>query len=81
MGKEIYDRKTLLNVHTKETQTWIGKLAIVKLVDDSIIEGVIKEVGYAANINKDDDVVEHLWVNLLIDDKRLSVTKIKFIEI
>lgn len=81
MEEKTYNRDDLLNAHTKETQTWTGKLAKVTLIDGSIIEGVIKEVGYAANKNKNDDIVEHLWVNLLIGDKRVSVTKINFLEI
>lgn len=75
MGKEIYNYEDLLNVHTKETQTWTGRFAEVTYMDGSTIDGVIKEVGYAVNKNKDDGIIEHLWVNLLIGDKRVSVQK------
>lgn len=81
MGKEIYNSENILNVHTKETQTWTGRPAKVIHTDGSIIEGVIKEVGYAVNKNEDDGIVEHLWVNLLIGNKRVPVTKIKILEI
>ncbi len=81
MEWKTYNRDNLLNVQTKETQTWIGQLAKVTLMDGSIIEGAIREVGYAANKNKNDNIVEHLWVYLLIGDKRVSVTKINTLEI
>ncbi|MGX8712553.1 MAG: hypothetical protein ACSW8I_02555 [bacterium] len=81
MGNEFYNYENLLNVHTKETQTWTGRFAKVTHMDGSIIEGVIKEVGYAANRNRDNGIVEHLWVNLLIGDTRVPVTKIKILEI
>ncbi len=80
MENKIYNENQLWDVHTEEAQTWVGKHAVVTHKDGSETKGVIKEVRYAQNTNKSDDVIEHLWVDILIE-KRIPITAMKSLEV
>lgn len=80
MESKIYNESRLWDVRTEEAKTWEGKYAIVTHKDGSTTKGIIKEVRYAANTNESDGVVEHLWVDVLIE-KRIPITSMKSLEI
>jgi hypothetical protein len=80
MESKIYNESSLWNVHSEEAKTWEGKDALVTHKDDSTSNGVIKEVRYAANTKEIDGVVEHPWIDILIE-KRIPITAIKSLEV
>jgi hypothetical protein len=80
MESKIFDETQLWNLHTEETDEWKDRHVVVLLKDGSSITGTIKEVGCAANENKNDGVNEHLWTSIVIE-KRISISKIKSLEI
>lgn len=80
MESKIYNENQLWNVRTEEAKTWEGKHAVVTHNDGSETKGVIKEVRYAANTNKCDGVVEHLWVDILVE-RRIPITAMKSLEV
>jgi len=80
MESKIYNENQLWNVHTEEAKTWEGKHAVVTHKDGSETKGVIKEVQYAQNTNESDGVIEHLWVDILIE-RRIPITAMKSLEV
>lgn len=80
MRKKFYNEYQLWSVHSEEVNEWVGKHAIATLKDGRVIQGVISGLNFASNKNNDCGAVEHLWVELFIED-RISIRNIKSLEI
>jgi len=77
----FYSKNKLWSIHSDEVKAWKGKYAKVTCVDGGVINGIIREIRYAANVNLDEGVAEHLWVDILVDDKRIAINEIDSLEI
>lgn len=80
MESKFYDETKLWSVRSEEAQSWVGKHAIVTRKDGSKAKGVIKKVYFAANTNESDNVVEHLWVNVFIEES-ISIPAMESLEV